>query len=126
MIHDIRCSGLVAIRTAQRLVVYGYSGSESNRGPVDLTSEFREFSTDGFLLDLANCQSVIATAGFTLISEAMYLQKPYRVFSMHGQFEQNRNALCLERLGVGMEGERPDCETVAELFLRLPALASTY
>lgn len=110
---------------AHRFVVYGYSGPGSNRRHSDRNVEFREFSTDGFLQDLANCQSVIATAGFTLISEAMYLQKPYLAFPMQGQFEQKLNALCLERLGVGMAGDSPDCETVAEFFLRLPTLAIT-
>lgn len=111
---------------AHRFIVYGYGDPGSNHQHTELNMEFREFSTDGFLQDLAACRSVIATAGFTLISEAMYLQKPYLAFPMHGQFEQKLNALCLERLGVGMAGNRADCETVAEFFLRLPTLSAMY
>lgn len=111
---------------SHHFVVYGYNDHGSSNQNCAANLEYREFSTDGFLQDLAACQSVIATAGFTLISEAMYLQKPYLAFPMHGQFEQKLNALCLERLGVGMEGNTADCETVAEFFLRLPALTAMY
>lgn len=111
---------------SHRFVVYGYTDPGGNGQDTAANMEYREFSTDGFLQDLAACQSVIATAGFTLISEAMYLQKPYLAFPMHGQFEQKLNALCLERLGVGMAGSSADCETVAEFFLRLPTLAAKY
>ncbi|MES3007506.1 MAG: MJ1255/VC2487 family glycosyltransferase [Pseudomonadota bacterium] len=104
---------------AQKFVVYGCQrhGSEANL-------EYREFSTDGFLQDLAACQSVIATAGFTLISEAIYLQKPYLAFPMHGQFEQQLNALCLEQLGVGMAAKLADPESLSAFFQRLPAFAA--
>lgn len=111
---------------SHRFVVYGYNNQGRNRQVTGDNLEFREFSTDGFLQDLAACQSVIATAGFTLISEAMYLQKPYLAFPMHGQFEQKLNALCLERLGVGMDGNNADCETLAAFFLRMPTLAAQY
>lgn len=111
---------------SHRFVVYGYNDQRRRPPGVDANMVFRDFSTDGFLQDLAACQSVIATAGFTLISEAMYLHKPYLAFPMRGQFEQTLNALCLERLGVGMSGSNADCETVAEFFLRLPTLEARY
>jgi uncharacterized protein (TIGR00661 family) len=63
---------------------------------------FRPFSSDGFLQDLSSCRAVIATAGFTLISEALYLGKPYLAMPLAGQFEQQLNAICLEELGCGM------------------------
>lgn len=110
---------------SHRFVVYGYNDRGSSDQGDDANLEYREFSTDGFLQDLAACQSVIATAGFTLISEAMHLQKPYLAFPMHGQFEQKLNALCLERLGVGMAANTADSETLAEFFLRIPVLAAT-
>ena len=96
----------------QRFIVYGY-----NRNQTVGNLQFKEFSTLGFLEDLAACQSVIATAGFTLMSEAMYLQKPYLAFPMRGQFEQQLNAYCLELLGFGCSGERADLATV-QSFLR--------
>jgi len=54
-----------------------------------------------FLNDLRNCKAVIATAGFTLISEALFLQKPYFALPLQGQFEQTLNALFLKQAGYG-------------------------
>ena len=56
---------------------------------------------DGFLADLASSRAVICTAGFTLISEALYLGKPLLVTPNGGIFEQTLNALFLEREGLG-------------------------
>ncbi|NBB75080.1 MAG: glycosyl transferase [Bacteroidetes bacterium] len=58
-------------------------------------------SLDGFLDDLAASRGVICTAGFTLISEALYLGKPLLVAPNHGIFEQTLNALFLQREGLG-------------------------
>tara|TARA_R110001592_G_scaffold19190_2_gene78861 strand:+ start:98 stop:1198 length:1101 start_codon:yes stop_codon:yes gene_type:complete len=99
----------------QRFVVYGYNRNESRDN-----LQFKEFSTAGFLDDLAGCESVIATAGFTLMSEAMFLQKPYLAFPMGGQFEQQLNAHCLEQLGFGLYGKRADRGTVQHFFEELP------
>ena len=54
-----------------------------------------------FLKDLKNCKAIIATAGFTLISEALFLGKPYFALPLKGQFEQTLNALCLKQAGFG-------------------------
>lgn len=99
----------------QRFIVYGY-----NRNETSGNLEFKEFSTAGFLEDVAASTSIIATAGFTLMSEAMYLQKPYLAFPMRGQFEQELNAFCLEQLGFGVNGQRADLATVREFFEKLP------
>jgi uncharacterized protein (TIGR00661 family) len=40
----------------------------------------------------------MATAGFTLISEALHLKKPYLALPMIGQFEQAINAVFLEEM----------------------------
>jgi len=58
-------------------------------------------SLNGFLDDLATSSGVICTAGFTLISEALYLGKPLLVVPNQGIFEQTLNALFLEREGLG-------------------------
>ncbi|MDP2142340.1 MAG: glycosyltransferase family protein [Gammaproteobacteria bacterium] len=102
----------------ERFVVYGY-----NKAQVDDNLQFRAFSTMGFLKDLAAARSVIATAGFTLMSEAIYLQKPYLAFPMHGQFEQQLNGLCLEQLGYGINAAKADTRTLSTFFNRLPDFA---
>ena len=102
----------------ERFVIYGY-----NREQVDVNLHFRAFSTKGFLGDLAAARSVIATAGFTLMSEAMYLQKPYLAFPMQGQFEQQLNGLCLEQLGYGINAAKADTSTLSEFLSRVPTFA---
>ena len=99
----------------ERFLVYGY-----NRNETAGNLQFKEFSTAGFLADLAACNSVIATAGYTLMSEAMFLQKPYLAFPMRGQFEQQLNAYCLEQLGYGVNATRADLASVQNFFEKLP------
>lgn len=62
---------------------------------------FKTPSIDGFLDDLAASRAVLATAGFTLISEALYLGKPLLVIPNRGIFEQTLNALFLRRERLG-------------------------
>lgn len=62
---------------------------------------FRVPSQEGFLRDLAGCRAVVATAGFTLMSEALHLGKPVLAVPNRGFFEQLLNALELERSGRG-------------------------
>lgn len=62
---------------------------------------FKAPSLDGFLQDLAASRAVICTAGFTLISEALYLGKPLLVVPNRGIFEQTINALFLQRDRLG-------------------------
>jgi len=62
---------------------------------------FRKPSIDGFLDDLATARAVVCTAGYTLMSEALYLGKPLLVWPNKGTFEQTINALYLERDGLG-------------------------
>lgn len=100
----------------QRFVVYGSA-------PIDLPNvECRPFSRDGFLDDLRTCRAVVATAGFTLISEAIYLGKPYFAMPLAGQFEQQLNALFLEDMGIGRRITRVNRDTFQRFLLDLPAL----
>ena len=58
-------------------------------------------SAGTFEADLAGCRGVICTAGFNLISEALFLGKPLLVHPNRSFFEQTLNALLLERHGLG-------------------------
>jgi uncharacterized protein (TIGR00661 family) len=80
-------------------------------------------SRDGFLHDLATCRAVMATAGFTLISEALHLHKPYLALPMTGQFEQEINAHFLSQIGCGVDLRIIRPEAVGNFFYRLPELA---
>ncbi len=99
----------------EQFLVYGYD-REERRGPC----QYRPFSQDGFLTDLASAKGVIATAGFTLISEALYLKKPYCAFPMIGQFEQQLNASMLAELGYGKNAQALAPETIGDFLYRLP------
>lgn len=96
-------------------VIYGYDrrGKEGNL-------IFRPFSREGFLTDLAGCKAVMATAGFTLMTEAMYLRKPYLAMPMRGQFEQEINAHFLDCLGFGKRLRRSIDSSIGDFLYRLP------
>ncbi len=95
--------------------VYGY-----NEDKQEDNLHFRPFSEDGFLQDLATSKAVIATAGFTLISEALYLAKPYLAFPMQGQFEQHLNAYMLDKHGLGKQCLSPDFTSISAFLYQLP------
>ena len=84
----------------QRFIAYNFNVSESEARELP-NIEFKRPDVDGFLADLASAKAVISTAGFTLISEALYLGKPLLVMPNGGIFEQTINALYLEREELG-------------------------
>ncbi len=85
----------------ERFVVYVFG---SNREGKEGNVIFKKIGK-GFLRDLAACKAVVATAGFTLIGEALYLKKPYFALPLKGQFEQTINALFLRDAGFGEYSE---------------------
>jgi len=80
----------------ERFLVYGAGriGSEGNL-------VFRPYGREGFLADLASSRAVIASGGFSLMSEALYLRKPYLGIPVKNQFEQEINTYLLKELGYG-------------------------
>jgi uncharacterized protein (TIGR00661 family) len=102
----------------EQFLVYGYSKDE-REGPL----RFKPFSRDGFLQDLASAKGVIATAGFTLMTEAFYLGKPYLALPMRGQFEQILNGVMLARLGYGRNATRLYRDTIPAFLYHLPDYA---
>ncbi len=77
---------------------------------------YRPISEHGFLQDLASCRAVIASAGFTLMSEALWLGKPMLAVPLAGQFEQMMNARWLEHLGYGMMTESLGRKAILKLL----------
>lgn len=96
-------------------LIYGW-GEER----VDANLHYRAFDRVAFLDDLARCAGVMATAGFTLMTEALHLGKPYLALPMRGQFEQHLNALLLDQLGYGKELTDPSVEAIAAFIDDLP------
>jgi uncharacterized protein (TIGR00661 family) len=98
-----------------RFVAYGF-GIESQEGNV----QFKKPSLDGFLRDLSGAKAVIANAGFSLISEALYLDKPYLAIPVKNQFEQTFNAYYVHKLGYGAWWEDVGKEQIESFLFNLP------
>jgi uncharacterized protein (TIGR00661 family) len=99
----------------ERFLVYG-----SGRVGREQNCEHRAPSRTGFLEALASAKAVIGTAGFTLITEALHLAKPYLALPLAGQFEQELNALLLADAGYGKNGRAGGAERVGDFLYRLP------
>jgi len=98
-------------RSDRKFIVYGY-----NRDAQDGNLTFRPFSRDGFLRDMASSRAIIATAGFTTLTEGLYYRRPYLALPMQGQFEQQLNGFLLEHLGYGLN-DRVGNPEVLDRFL---------
>ena len=98
----------------ERFLVYGYDRSDQDGSIV-----YKHFSKVGFLEDLASCKAVMATAGFTLMTEAFYLRKPYLALPMRGQFEQELNAFWMAKLNYGINLRRVRSETIGNFLYRV-------
>ena len=77
---------------------------------------YRPFANERFVDDLRTCRGVVASAGFSLMSEVVYLRKPMLALPLAGQFEQEMNARYVERLGYGVASSALD-EVALERFL---------
>ena len=98
----------------QRFVCYGFA-----RDGRDGNLEFRKPSMEGFLRDLCNCRAIVANAGFSLISEALYLGKPYLAWPVKRQFEQVFNAFYIGETGYGAYWEDLNKERVESFLFNL-------
>lgn len=98
-----------------QFVAYGF-GREEQDGNV----LYKKPSLNGFLEDLTNARAIIANAGFSLVTEALHLGKPYLAVPVEHQFEQIFNAYWLERVGYGAYWEELNKERVESFLYNLP------
>jgi uncharacterized protein (TIGR00661 family) len=84
-------------RIRQRFVCYGFDQAGEKGNLI-----FRTPTLEGFLVDLAGCKAVLANSGFSLISEALHLRKPYLAWPLKRQFEQVFNAYYIQKMGYGV------------------------
>lgn len=96
--------------------VYGMR-RELKEEAVEGKLRYRPFSEEGFVDDLVSCRAVVASAGFTLMGEAVYLHKPMLAVPLRDQFEQTINARYLEQQGFGMEAAQLDDVAVVRSFM---------
>jgi uncharacterized protein (TIGR00661 family) len=78
------------------------------------------FSDAAFIADVASAQAVIAGAGFTVMTEAIYLGKPMLAVPFAGHFEQILNANYLARLGFGERCAQLTADRLRRFLWRLP------
>ena len=100
----------------QRFICYGFS-----REGVDSNLTYRKPSLDRFFDDLCTCRAVIANAGFSLISEALHLGKPYLAWPVRRQFEQVFNAYYVAKAGYGAYWDDLNKERVESFLFNLDA-----
>ena len=103
---------LAAVRCP--FVAYGF-GREGQDGNV----LYKKPSLDGFLQDLIKAKAIVANAGFSLVTEALHLAKPYLAVPVEHQFEQIFNAYWLEKAGYGACWEDLNRERVESFLYNL-------
>lgn len=107
---------------SQRFIIYGF-----NQDTVINNCVFKKTQTERFIADLASCKAVIATAGFSLISECLYYRKKILTLPILGQYEQMINAKYIQKLGIGMSALKLDTQTLADYisFIQTPSGSSS-
>ena len=96
-------------------IAYGFDREGQDRNIL-----FKKPSLDGFFADLTGARAIIANAGFSLVTEALHLGKPYLAVPVEHQFEQIFNAYWLEKLGYGAYWEELSKERVESFLYNLP------
>lgn len=96
-------------------VAYGF-GREGRVGNI----EFKRPGFADFFVDLVRARGIIANAGFSLLTEALHLGKPYLAYPVRQQFEQIFNAYWLQQSGYGAFWEELNQERVESFLFNLP------
>jgi uncharacterized protein (TIGR00661 family) len=96
-------------------VAYGF-GRDGQKGNIP----YKKPSLDGFLADLIAAKGIIANAGFSLVTEALHLGKPYLAIPVEHQFEQVFNAYWLQKSGYGAYWDELNKERVESFLFNLP------
>lgn len=99
----------------EKCIVYGL-GREEKIGNL----EFKGFSEQGFVNDLAHAKGVIANGGLSLMNEAVSLQRPFFSVPVENQYEQVLNAWYLEKLGFGIFADKIEVEALRKWARNIP------
>ncbi len=96
-------------------IAYGF-GREGREGNI----LYKKPGFQTFFDDLVRAQAIIANAGFSLVTEALHLGKPYLAVPVRNQFEQTFNAFWLGRTGYGAFWEELTKEHVESFLFNVP------
>jgi len=106
-------------RSGRECRIYGLRRDLKNE-LVDGNLRYRPFSEAGFIDDLRTAAGVVASAGFTLMGEAVYLRRPMLAVPIAGQFEQVLNARYLQQLGFGLAADEITPACLGQFIEALP------
>jgi len=112
--HEEQLREVLGKFPSQPFYIYGFNKYEEWRNCI-----FKPRSTEGFLADLAAARGVIASAGFSLISECLYLRKKMLLLPLAGQYEQIINAHYADMLGLAVGSSRLNEAVVSRFLARL-------
>ena len=79
-----------------KFIVYGFGVAYKEKNMV-----FKKFSDDTFIKDLINSKAIITNGGFSLLTEAIYLNKPILTVPIKKHFEQIANARHIQEKNYG-------------------------
>jgi uncharacterized protein (TIGR00661 family) len=105
LLSSVRCN----------FVAYGF-GREGREGNI----VYKKPSLDGFFADLISARAIVANSGFSLVTEALHLGKPYLAMPVSHQFEQIFNAYWLEKSNYGAYWQELNKERVESFLYNLP------
>jgi len=105
LLQSVRC----------RFVAYGF-GREGEDGNI----LYKKPSLDGFFADLVSARAVVANSGFSLVTEALHLGKPYLAVPVSHQFEQIFNAYWLEKSEYGAYWDVLNRERIEAFLYNIP------
>ena len=98
-----------------RFIAYGF-GRDGEDGNV----VYKKPSLEGFMRDLTSAKAIVANSGFSLVSEALHLGKPYLAVPVKHQFEQIFNSHWLQKMVYGAYWEELNKERVESFLYNLP------
>jgi uncharacterized protein (TIGR00661 family) len=98
-----------------QFIAYGF-GRDGKDGNV----LYKKPSLEGFMRDLTCAKAIVANSGFSLVTEALHLGKPYLAVPVEHQFEQIFNAYWLQKMGYGAYWEKLDSGRVESFLYNLP------
>jgi uncharacterized protein (TIGR00661 family) len=99
----------------EQFIAYGF-GRDGTEGNII----YKKPSLDGFMRDLTSAKAIVANSGFSLVTEALHLAKPYLAVPVDHQFEQIFNAYWLQKMGYGAYWEDLNKERVESFLYNLP------
>lgn len=87
---------------------------------------YMPFSRTTFLNDLQESEGIITNSGFQLISEALTIGRKILVKPVKKQFEQESNAECIKKLGLGMATKKINKKVIENFLLNCDSIKLNY